>query len=259
MPWDPATYNAFKEIRYKPFYDLVDMVDKGDIRTAVDLGCGTGEQTSILSKQLGDASVLGIDSSDEMLKESTIFVTQNLRFRKATITELIAESSKWDLIFSNAALQWEDDHHDLFPNIISHLSPGGQLAVQVPFQKKNVLNQMLLEIVNEKPFAEYLNGYTRESPLLTIDEYSKLLFESGLEDINIMLKVYPIIAQDESELFKFISGSALIPYLERLNVDQQNLLSSTFLHRIRTYFGTFPAIYSFKRLLIYGRRSGSHE
>ncbi|RYG46130.1 MAG: methyltransferase domain-containing protein [Chitinophagaceae bacterium] len=257
MPWDPDTYNQFKEIRYRPFYDLVALIDPSDVKTVVDLGCGTGEQTSILSQKLSNAHITGIDSSEEMLKESERFVTQKVRFRKASIQDFLNESSTCDLVFSNAALQWEDSHLQLFPAIISRLKSNGQLAIQMPYQKENILNSILLGLVNEEPFSVFLNEYIRDSPLLTIDEYATILFQAGLENISIALKVYPLIAKDEMELFKFISGSALVPYFERLNTEQQNHLSSTFLVRIRQHFKNFPAIYPFKRLLMYGRKPQS--
>ena len=37
-----------------------------------------------------------------------------------------------DLIFSSGALQWVDDHADVFPRLISKLAPEGVLAVQMP-------------------------------------------------------------------------------------------------------------------------------
>lgn len=75
-----------------------------------------------------------------------------------------------------------------------------------------------------------------------------------MEDLNLSQKVYPIIAEDHETLFKFISGSALIPYLERLTEDQQKAFTTEFKHRIAKHFTKLPAIYSFKRILLYGRK-----
>jgi len=122
----------------------------------------------------------------------------------------------------------------------------------MPFQKENILNQILLEIVKEKPFVDLLKGFRQESPLLLIDEYAKIMFDCGIKDPNIFLKMYPIIAKDELDLYSFISGSALIPYMERLDPNEQELLKSEFIKRIKNNFASFPAIYPFKRILLYG-------
>lgn len=252
MPWNPVTYDQFKENRYKPFFDLLDLISGNDIKTAVDLGCGTGEQTSILAEKFPSANFLGIDSSAEMLSGTTKLEHERLRFSKMSIREFVSTGSNWDLIFSNAALQWTDDHRVLFPELISKLNNQGQLAVQMPFQNENILNRILLDMVQEKPYSEILNGYTRISPVLKMDDYASILFTAGLQNITVLMKVYPIIADSEVTLYDFISGSALIPYMERMDAAGQERFKVDYLERIKAHFGSFPAIYPFKRLLLHG-------
>ncbi len=254
MPWNPEIYNQFKNIRFKPFFDLSDLIKDEKQMKAIDLGCGTGEQTAILAEKFPDATFLGIDSSAEMLEKSKILENNRLHFRQATTEELSNSDENWDLIFSNAALQWSDHHEDLFPKLISKLKTNGQLAIQMPYQPGNILNQILFDLATEEPFKTQLNNWNRPSAVLTIDEYAQILFDNGIEELNLFQKVYPIIAEDHETLFNFISGSALIPYLERLNEDQQEVFTAEFKQRIAEKFPKLPAIYSFKRLLLYGRK-----
>lgn len=191
MPWNPEIYNKFKNIRYQPFYDLIDLIKPVNGMKAIDLGCGTGEQTAILADKFKDADFLGVDSSAEMLEQSKALETDNLHFRQATTEEMLASGEKWDLIFSNAALQWSDNHENLFAELIERLNSKGQFAVQMPVQTENKLNKILLELVTEEPFKSYLKGYKRDSPVLSIDDYAQILFDGGLEDIQILQKVYP--------------------------------------------------------------------
>lgn len=255
MKWNPEIYNQFKDIRNQPFFDLMAMISDENLESAVDIGCGTGEQTKILSEQFPNTNFLGIDTSKEMLAKSKGFESPNLHFEIKSVEDFIQEDSKYDLIFSNAALQWSDNHEDLFPALLSKLSENGQFAVQMPMQSQNVLNQLLVQLASEQPFKTELNGFNRISPLLTVDEYAQILFDAGLQNLNISVRVYPIIAKDVETLFNFISGSALIPYLERLNEEQQDVFTTEFKTRIQQIFKTFPAIYSFKRLLMYGRKA----
>lgn len=255
MPWNPEVYNTFKDIRYKPFYDLADLIKPVKNKKAIDLGCGTGEQTAILADKFKEVHFLGVDSSAEMLEKSKALETENLHFRRASTEEMIENAEKWDLIFSNAALQWSNNHEVLFPKLINLLNSKGQFAVQMPVQPENKLNKILIELVNEEPFKTYLKGFKRDSPVLSIDEYAQILFDSGLEDIQIMQKVYPIIANDHDTLYNFISGSALIPYMEKLEGGQKELFIKTYKERIAESFSKLPAIYSFKRLLLYGTKA----
>lgn len=254
MSWNPDNYNQFKEIRFKPFYDLAELIVGDTILHAVDLCCGTGEQTAILSEKLAEADFLGIDSSAEMLSGSHQLETERLKFRQSSVEKFLNEPRTWDLIFSNAALQWLENHRDLFPQLISKLNAGGQLAVQMPYQPENILNKMLFELGNEEPFCTYLNDWNRSSSVLDIDAYAKLLFENGVDQLDLSLRVYPLIATDADTLYSFIAGSALIPYLERLAEDKKVLFIDEFKTRINKHFSKFPAIYSFKRILLYGRK-----
>ena len=259
MPWDPEKYNQFKNIRYKPFFDLTGFIRDDDLDFAVDIGCGTGEQTKILSEKFPQTDFLGIDSSPEMLLQSKAFENPNLRFEQNTVEQFIAHHAnlKWSLVFSNAALQWSDDHASLFPQLISLLSDTGQFAVQMPVQGENLLNKLLISLAQEKPFADYLKGWKRESPLLNIDQYADIMFRNGLHEIQILQKVYPIIADDSQKLLDFISGSALIPYLERMTKSEQEQFLVEYKSRIEKAFRKYPAIYAFKRLLLYGTKKKS--
>ncbi len=255
MPWNPDTYNQFKSIRYRPFFDLMDLISGENLSKGVDIGCGTGEQTFLLSQKFENIQFLGIDSSAEMLQESKKYEKEKLTYSLTTIHEFAESKSTWDLIFSNAALQWQEDHEVLFPKLILKLNPGGQLAIQMPYQKENVLNILLLQLIKEKPFVDVLQGFVRESPVLPMDNYAQIMFKNGMVDLNLSLRVYPIIAHSEDDLYNFISGSALIPYLERLNAADQLYFTTAFKERIRLHFKSFPAIYPFKRMLLYGMKN----
>lgn len=251
MTWDPKKYNEFKNERSKPFDDLSShIVEKPNLKV-IDLGCGTGELTKKLSEKLNSSNVLGIDNSAEMLSKAP--KTENLTFREVTIPEQLNTDEKWDLIFSNAALQWIDNHDELFPKIISKINPGGQLAVQMPQQNENLLNKILFELVQEEPFASYLKNWTRPSPVLTLDQYAKILFENGSKNLVLYEKVYPLISAKKDDFFDFISGSALTVYQERLSENQFNELTAEFKKRIYFYFPNVPSIYAFRRLIIYAQ------
>ncbi|UFH31117.1 methyltransferase domain-containing protein [Chryseobacterium sp. C-71] len=254
MPWNPEIYNQFKNIRYQPFFDLMNLISSENLKKAIDIGCGTGEQTHILSEKFSHAEFLGIDSSAEMLAEANQFQNGKLNFKQTTVEDLINSKKKWDLIFSNAALQWSDDHQTLFPKLISLLSENGQFAIQMPIQAENVLNKILFQLASEEPFRTQLDGWNRLSPVLSIDDYAQIMFAHSLKDLSISVKVYPIIADNAEKLYQFISGSALIPYVERLDeVSRENFISE-YKKRIKNHFKSFPAMYAFKRLLLYGKK-----
>ncbi len=122
--WNPKQYDKFKAERSQPFFDLMALLQPSDQGQIIDLGCGTGELTAELHSHLKSKNTLGMDSSEEMLKKATAFTTQGLDFRKDNI-ETWNSPRTFDIIFSNAALQWCSNHPELFQR-------RGQLAVQMP-------------------------------------------------------------------------------------------------------------------------------
>jgi trans-aconitate 2-methyltransferase len=251
MPWNPDQYNQFKKERYQPFFDLINHITPQPNLSILDLGCGTGELTKVVADNFPDSNVKGIDNSPEMLAQAP--QQSNLSFGLRSIEEQLLENETWDLIIANASLQWIDDHQKLFPTIISKLNGGGQLAIQMPSQTENILNKMLLELVQEYPFHQALEGWTRPSPVLSLDDYTNILFKHGGKELVIYQKVYPIIAQSSEELYAFIAGSALVPYMERLSEIMKDELEKSLKRKIAETFDSSPAVYAFKRIILYAR------
>lgn len=251
MAWNPEKYNEFKTLRYKPFFDLIAHIQDKPNMKVVDLGCGTGELTNMLSEKLTNPSVKGIDSSKEMLEKAKEFTS--IQFDQKTIEEQINTGEKWDLVFANASIQWVDNHEELFPKIISLLNPDGQLAIQMPCQNENLLNQIVIELVQEEPYKIALNNWKRLSPVLTMDDYAQILFENGGTDMVIYQKVYPMIAKSHDELYEFILGSTLVPYFERLEGAVKEQFIKEFKKRIEKRFSKTPSLYAFKRILLYAK------
>lgn len=255
MPWNPTLYNQFKSVRFLPFFDLSAMIQQTTPMKSIDLGCGTGEQTALLVEKFEQATFVGIDASSEMLEQAYPLGSDRLTFTQQTIEAFTQTEESWDLIFSNAALQWSDDHRTLFPKLIEKLNPGGQFVVQMPCQAENILNQLLDDLADTVSFKEKLGGWNRKTTVLPLDDYAQLMFEAGLSDLQLSQRVYPLIADTHETLYSFIAGSALIPYMERLKEEDKPLFIEAFKAKIATAFPTLPALYAFKRILLYGRKS----
>lgn len=250
MAWNPDTYNKFKDERFMPFYDLLALIKPRPGMEIIDLGCGTGELTGKLAGAFPDATVLGIDSSAEMLSKSKAFENDKVRFECRSIEEEAASGNKWDLVFSNAAIQWVEDHESLIPKIISTIRPGGQLVIQMPAQHHNISNRLLNALADEAPFNEILKNWKRLSPVLEIDEYARILFENGSKSMTAYEKIYPLVLKDSNAVYDWVSGTALIPYIERLDGDTKALFISRYKALLKSHFDKSPAFYPFKRILL---------
>lgn len=252
MAWNPTTYNKFKEERYAPFYDLLALLHKRENLKVIDLGCGTGELSHKIQLELPGSQVLGIDASAEMLKDASAYGNENLHFEQLDIKAKIQSGEKYDLIFSNAALQWLDQHEQLWPEMIAGLKPGGQLLIQIPSNHDHFTHQTLRELARKSPFKEALKGWERSTAVLNISAYAKVLFEQQAKEMTIYEKIYPHILADANAIFEWTSGTAMIPYLEHLPEALKLEFSNEYKNRLQQQYPEKPVFYPFKRILMSG-------
>lgn len=252
MTWNAEVYNKFKEERYEPYYDLESLIEIKPGLNVIDLGCGTGELTQKLSQCLPDSNVLGIDSSSEMLQLAREFANSNVRFEKAGIQTVIEQAEQYDLIFSNAALQWLDHHEMLFPAIIKKVKRGGQLAVQVPSNHEHFTHVALKDLAFTEPYYTALQGWTRSVSVLKIEDYSKIFYDNGCKKMVVFEKVYAHVLQNAEAVFNWTSGTALIRYLERLPEHLQDNFKADYKLKIEQEYPSSPVFYPFKRILMSG-------
>ncbi|WP_106916215.1 methyltransferase domain-containing protein [Chryseobacterium aurantiacum] len=250
MAWNPEVYDQFKEERSAPFFDLLNLVESRTGISVIDLGCGTGELTSKLLDYLEDSRVLGIDSSEEMLEKAAQFKTSRLTFEKRSIEEQLHLGDTYDLIISNAAIQWCNNHKELFPRIISKVNEGGQLAVQIPSNHEYVVHQLLRKIAGTEPYKTVYHSWERESPVLKIEDYAQILFDNKGREITVYEKVFPHVLENAEAVFTWASGTAMLPYIEKLPDDLKEKFKKDYKQELQNIFPESPVFYPFKRTFI---------
>ncbi|MEO7507261.1 MAG: methyltransferase domain-containing protein, partial [Pyrinomonadaceae bacterium] len=242
MPWNPDIYAKFKTQRYLPFQDLMAMVNVRSGLRVIDLGCGNGDLTRRLADKLPGSDVLGIDSSAEMLVAAAQHSRPGLRFEQRTIEEIDGE---FDLIFSHAAIQWVPDHRELLPKLLAKLTAGGQLTVQIPANFKHPTHTLIEAVADEEPFHTAFNGYQKEFYVLGIDDYAEILNQAGGQQLTVMSKIYPHYLESSDQLAEWMSGTALIPYVERLPREHHDAFMDRYRDRLRQVFPGSPVFFGF--------------
>ncbi len=250
MAWNPELYDQFKKERSAPFFDLLKLVIPKDNLKVIDLGCGTGELTSELPGYLPGSKITGIDSSAEMLEKAKRFETGQLKFYQKSIEEQLEANETFDLIISNAAIQWCDHHEKLFPEIISKINKGGQLAVQIPSNHEFIVHQLLKKVAKTEPYKSAYHSWTRQYSVLKIEDYARIMFDHNGSEITVFEKVYSLVMDDAEAVFTWASGTAMIPYLDKLPEDLQQSFKEDYKKELKHIFTKSPVFYPFKRTFI---------
>ncbi|MFC4455783.1 methyltransferase domain-containing protein [Deinococcus sonorensis] len=255
MTWNPDVYHRHRTARDAPAHDLMALLPPHPYRSVVDLGCGTGQHTLTLSRQFPEAQVLGLDSSAEMLARASEHHAPNLTFQQADLQDL---HGTFDLMFSNAALQWLPDHPALLERLWPHLNLGGMLAVQVPSNHDHPSHRLLSETADE--FREELAGFTRfgpvagHSPVLTPVQYAEVLHHLGATDIVAMSRVYPVVLPGAEGVLDWVRGTALVPYLGRLTPEDGARFEAAYLARLKAEWPDPEVYYPFLRTLFVAQK-----
>src|ERR1700743_3986799 len=77
--WDAGQYLRFGGERARPFFDLVAQVGAASPRYVADLGCGPGNLTAALARRWPEATVVGVDSSPEMIATAQAAIENGAR------------------------------------------------------------------------------------------------------------------------------------------------------------------------------------
>ncbi len=258
--WQPSVYHRFKSERQQPAFDLMDLLeDCGTGARILDLGCGTGELTRRLHERLGASETLGIDRSAAMLQAARQQTVAGLSFAQQDIATLIADPTEFggfDIVFSNAALQWLPDHATLWPGLARLVAPGGQLAIQIPAMDDDVTHIACEEVARTQPFAEALGGFSDRLSILRPEQYAVLLFGLGFRPPRVELRVYPHELRAREELVEWFRGSMLTAYETRLPPDLFAAFILAWRARVFAFYpDERPCFLGFRRVLMSGRRA----
>src|SRR5262249_51494108 len=142
----------------------------------------------------------------------------------------------------------------LIPRLFSLVKPGGQIAVQMPSNFGHYSHLALAETIQEEPFREAVGGWTRQPPVLPVEDYASLLFASGGQDLVVFEKVYPHVLENADSIVEWVSGTALVPYMERLPQVLKDTFKTRYREKLRAKWPSSPVFYGFQRILFSARK-----
>lgn len=245
--WDPERYLEFAEHRSRPALDLLARID-ADPREVWDLGCGTGNVTGHLRDRWPKAAVHGLDSSPDMLAVAR---------RIDGIEWVEGDLSAWDppvppdLVVSNAALQWVDEHASLLPMLIERLADGGVLGVQMPRNHDAPSHSLLAETARSARWRGRVGHVVRRPPVGEPAFYHDVL--APITDrLDIWETEYLQVLHGPDPVARWSRSTAARPYLDAAG-DEADDFMREYAERLRAAYpqrddGT--TLFGFRRLFI---------
>jgi len=264
MTWEPGQYLKYASERLRPALDLLARVPLAAPASAVDLGCGAGNVTRILAERWPGARIVGIDNSDAMLATAREAAADagNVSFRSADLAAWAATAtpSSLDLIYSNAALHWLDDHATLFPRLMGAVAPGGALAVQMPSNFLAPSHVVLQDVAGGPRWSAQLGALLRPVPVAPAVRYFEWLSPHA-HTVDAWtteyLHVLPRARDGEHPVIAWIKGTALTPFLAVLGADAQRAFIRDCAEGVAQAYPALPdgrVLYPFRRVFMVATR-----
>jgi trans-aconitate 2-methyltransferase len=257
--WDTTQYLRFGGERARPFFDLIASVGADKPGFVVDMGCGPGNLTATLAERWPSATVVGVDSSAEMIEAAQARVkpadAPGLSFMRDDIRHWKPQALP-DVIVSNAVLQWVPEHREVLADWASWLPDEGWLAVQVPGnfdQPSHVLLRELAEAARWRPFLKDVN-LTRKSA--DPADYAGLLAQAGCE-VDAWETTYLHILQGPDPVLEWIKGTGLRPVLAVLDAEQAADFLADYGEQLREAYPRQPfgTVFPFRRIFAVAYRA----
>jgi trans-aconitate 2-methyltransferase len=265
--WDPEQYLRHAIHRTRPFQELLARVPELPAARPriADIGCGPGNVTLLLVHRWPGAHITGYDNSQEMLDAAQAYAGSTpgggtLDFRQADATQWHPDES-YDLIVSNAALQWVPGHADRFPDWVGHLTPGGTLAFQVPGNFTAPSHTLLRDLCAAPQWRERLAGPgVRPVPVLDPEAYLDRLTGLGL-DVDAWETTYMQILPGDDAVLEWTKGTALRPVLTALADDPaaRDEFLAQYRELLRKAYPPSPhgTVFPFRRIFVVARKAES--
>ncbi len=247
--WNPALYLKFEKERTQPSMDLVSRIKTETPFKIVDVGCGPGNSTQVLVRKWPDSEITGVDNSPAMIaKAGKDYPDQSWIILDAGRDDF---PDTYDIIFSNAALQWIPDHPGLLKKFHGILNTNGLIAVQIPLFWDMPVGKALKGISSDNRWNTLTEGTVESFAIYDYSYYFDLL-SAIYRDIEIWETDYMHIMDSHQRILEMVRGTGLRPFLDRLEGEDQKMeFESQVLNEIRKDYpvqSNGKVIFPFKRL-----------
>lgn len=260
MPtWNADQYLRFAEERTQPCRNLAARIAVASPRRVIDLGCGPGNSTEVLAKRWPDAELTGLDSSAEMIDAARRAHPRSRWLVGDIATWTAGDDGPFDVVFSNAAMQWVGDHAAAYPRLLQQAAPGGALAVQVPGNYDGLAHRLMRELATSEAWrGRFPAGGVREWHVHAPTFYYDVLAPHAAR-VDLWETEYVHVMPGPEAIVEWYKGTGLRPFLDALASDAERAgFTAGYLDAIRAAFPARPdgrVLFPFRRLFVVAYRS----
>ncbi|KAH6847830.1 S-adenosyl-L-methionine-dependent methyltransferase [Chaetomium sp. MPI-CAGE-AT-0009] len=222
--WSPDQYLFFRDARNRPIHDLIAFLGPNYSPTSIiDLGCGPGNSTEILTTRFPGATISGVDSSPAMLTKARSTLPHTT-FTQADLHTYTPPPGV-DLLFSNAVFHWlrQADRMATLTRLLRTLREGsGVLAFQVPDNHGEPTHRAMREAAAAAgPWRRYFEALPPDQrpdldPIEPLIEYYDLLKPLCRAVETWTTRYVHVLEAGHAGIVEWVRGTGLQPFLGAL-------------------------------------------
>ena len=238
--WNPEEYAKHSSAQLAWARELIARLKLGGDESVLDVGSGDGKVTAEIAAALPRGRVVGLDGSREMIEFARAHYADrqfpNLEFLCMDARQ-IELSRRFDIVFSNAALHWIEDHQAVLKGMSGVLRRGGGLIISCGGRGNALGILEAVEAVTAKDrWRNYFEGFAFPYHFYGPDEYSRWLPEAGLSSLRVELVPKAMPHRGAEGLAGWIRTTWL-PFTERVpDSAREELIQEV----VKTYLDRFP-------------------
>jgi len=202
-------------------------------RTMIDLGCGPGNSTAVLRERWPGAEITGLDRSEEMLAAACRDYP-DIAWLRGEIAQWAEDGGpEFDVVFSNAAIQWAPDHATLLPRLFARTRV---LAFQMPSSTSEAAAQRLIRELAAS--AEWRGRFLR--PVVDWRAENAAFYYDALAPravaVDIWETIYQHVLDGPDAIVEWYRGTGLRPFLSALPEDDRDRFLNEYRDAIRPHY-----------------------
>lgn len=182
--WDGKNYFAHSEEQRKAALAILSILDLHVGEHVLDIGCGDGYITSLISEKVPLGAVLGTDISPSMIHfASHNFIRHNLKFQVLDAREIDYEN-QFDRAVSFTVLQWIREQPEMLARVYRALKPQGRIFFEFPCALPESMGWAIREVMAMPEWSSYFIDYIPNIYFFGYEEYLKYLQDANFKVIK---------------------------------------------------------------------------
>ena len=126
-----SNYDEYSAVQRRVGGKLIGHCDRNDFKRILEIGCGTGNYTQLLSNRFGSASIKAVDISEAMIATADKKLSDGRVELVTADAENMRVGDSFDLVTSNACFQWFEDIDAALEKYSGVLVSGGVILFSV--------------------------------------------------------------------------------------------------------------------------------